>query len=310
MQGAEGHIGSSIAHNWDTADRPPSAANLCPVVISIPHAGRDYPAPLLAQARLPMPILRQLEDGWVDILAQAAIADGFPTLVATRARAAIDLNRASDDIDPAMIADPQSAPHIRPGRRSEAGLGLFPRLLPGAGALWRKRFDWAELAARIDADYHPYHEALAQALALRSRFLGGAILLDMHSMPPPRRQNRDLPIDIVFGTLHGTSCAEWLVSALETCAHAMGWRSMRDHPYAGGHILAQSGRPMQNIHAIQIEISRARYCDSAGAINPVKAAETTALFAALAQAAQQAWAMHSAQKTRHRDDGNLLIAAE
>ncbi len=280
--------GSSLTYNWDQPDTPPP----CPIVLSIPHAGRNYPSALLAQARLPMEKLRLLEDAWVDIMAEQAITAGFPAIVATRARAAIDMNRAVDDIDAAMIMDVQNAPALFPGHRSKMGLGLFPCELPGSGPLWRTRFAWGDLQTRIDEDYWPYHNALSDALTLRRHHHGGAILIDVHSMPPPRKGGRDVPVDIVFGTLHGQSCDAWLASALERSAHALGLRSMRNDPYAGGHILAHHGRPMRNQHAIQIEISRALYlgadhrCDAAG----TSAVQTILL--SLADAARVAWGMH------------------
>ncbi len=278
-------IGSSLAYNWDVANATPQ----CPIVLSIPHAGRDYPAALLAQARLPMEKLRLLEDAWIDILAESAIAAGYPAIVATRARAAIDMNRAVDDVDSGMIMDSHLAPALFPGQRSKMGLGLFPRELPGSGAIWRSRFGWAELQSRIDADYWPYHNGLTEALTTRLHHHGGAILIDVHSMPPPRKGGRDVPVDIIFGTLHGQSCDAWLVSALEDAAHAAGLRTQRNDPYAGGHILAQHGRPMRNQHAIQIEISRALYLDTDHRCSAEGTRAMQALVLSLAHAAQAAW---------------------
>ncbi|MES2754531.1 MAG: N-formylglutamate amidohydrolase, partial [Pseudomonadota bacterium] len=70
-----------------------------PVVLSVPHAGRDYPAALRAALAVPLSHLFALEDRHADTL--AAAARGRETmLVQTRARAWIDLNRAEDERDP------------------------------------------------------------------------------------------------------------------------------------------------------------------------------------------------------------------
>ena len=53
-----------------------------PVILSVPHAGRDYPDALLAAARVRPGLLRRLEDRWVDLLARPLIARGFSVLVA------------------------------------------------------------------------------------------------------------------------------------------------------------------------------------------------------------------------------------
>ena len=249
--------------------------------------------------------LQLLEDAWVDVLVQRAISAGFPAIIATCARAAIDLNRAVDDIDPAMVADPERAGPIYPGRRSDIGLGLFPKLLPGTGPLWRSNFAWAELSARIDEDYWPYHNAITNALALRRKHFGGAVLLDMHSMPPLRKSGRDLGIDIVFGTLHGQSSGDWLVTAIEQAAHDAGFSTCRDTPYAGGHILAKYGRPAVNQHAVQIELSRALYLDADGHCDDAGASRVQSLVLTLAQAALAAWKAHGLL-----DASGLSIAAE
>ena len=64
-----------------------------PVVLSVPHAGRDYPLALRAALRVPVEALAVLEDRHVDALAYAA-RGGETMLVQRPARAWIDLNRA------------------------------------------------------------------------------------------------------------------------------------------------------------------------------------------------------------------------
>ncbi len=279
-------------------------AGASPLVLSVPHAGRDYPPALLAQARLPLMVLRQLEDAYVDRLAERAIAQGFACIVAERARAWIDLNRAADDVDPALLADPHAATGmIAPTGRSEHGLGLFPRLLPGHGGLWRGRFAWAQLQARIAADYHPYHAALAAALAARKTAHDAAILIDLHSMPPPQQGGRAMAVDIVFGTLNGRSCAPWLVAALEGAAQSAGYRTQRDVPYAGGHIAALHGRPDSGSHAVQVEINRALYLRPGLVPDAHGIARLQALVVALAQAAEAAWRQQNGGGTGRPDAG-------
>src|SRR5689334_8016770 len=62
-----------------------------PVVLTVPHAGRRYPQTLLKQARISLSQLELLEDRHADALVEAAVAAGVPAIVATRARAWIDL---------------------------------------------------------------------------------------------------------------------------------------------------------------------------------------------------------------------------
>ena len=81
------------------------------------------------------------------------------------------------------------------------------------------------------------------------------LLLDCHSMPP-----RTGDANVVFGDRHGTSAAPWLVEAAEAIARRRGFAVARNVPFAGGHIVERHGAPRQRIHALQIEVDRAAYC--------------------------------------------------
>jgi len=230
-----------------------------PVVLSVPHAGRDYPLALRTALRVPLAALLTLEDRHVDSLALAA--RGSETLlVQRRARAWIDLNRAEHDRDPRIDdgAQPASLPQLSAKVRS--GLGLVPRRASG-GDIYCRRFDASEIAARIAADHRPYHETLTAALArARARF-GVAVLLDVHSMPSlPAKDGAQ----IVFGDRFGRSAGTRYVHRLEAEAAAAGVRHALNSPYAGGHILDRHARPDAGIHAVQIEFDRALYLDQRG----------------------------------------------
>lgn len=230
-----------------------------PVVLSVPHAGRDYPLALRAALGVPLDSIRALEDRYVDAVALAA--RGCETLFVQRsARAWIDLNRAETERDPAIDegADARRLPGA--SARLRGGLGLVPRRANGAAPIWRRRFSGEEIEARIAADHRPYHRALAQALhAARARF-GHAVLLDLHSMPSIA--GADAP-QLVIGDRFGRSATGRLVSRIEQGVVQAGWRVAINSPYAGGHVLDMHGAPADGIHAVQIEIDRAAYLDRA-----------------------------------------------
>ena len=124
-----------------------SARNDLPVLLSIPHAGRDYPGWLMAAAWSGRPSLEPLEDPLVDRLAWRALAAGFGAVIATCPRAAIDCNRAEDELDPILIDDTPSAER---GSRARGGLGLIPSRTARHGHLWRSRIDREEVERRLD----------------------------------------------------------------------------------------------------------------------------------------------------------------
>ena len=86
-----------------------AAVPASPVVLSVPHAGRDYPATLPSLLRVPLPALRVLEDRHVDAVAHAARGDQA-MLVQRLPRAWIDLNRGEDERDP-LVDDGARASH-------------------------------------------------------------------------------------------------------------------------------------------------------------------------------------------------------
>lgn len=226
-----------------------------PVVLSVPHAGRDYPAALCAALRVPLAALLPLEDRHVDAVAIAA--RGVETmLVQRRPRAWIDLNRSEGERDPRI--DEGALPMAQPiqSAKLRSGLGLVPRRAGSSGELWARRFSAAEIAARIDQDYRPYHRALAAALAAAHARFGIAVLLDVHSMPPLASGAQ-----LVIGDRFGRAAAVRFVERLEAEAMAFGIRSAINAPYAGGHILEAHGAPRHGVHAIQLEIDRSLYLD-------------------------------------------------
>ncbi len=227
-----------------------------PVVISVPHAGREYPLALKTALRVPLAALLPLEDRLVDAVARAARTDQT-MLVQRRARAWIDLNRAEHERDPLLD---EGAPRIGAAQQSaklRSGLGLVPRRVSGAGDLWARRFSDAEVTTRISEDHRPYHAAIAAALQAAHARFGVAVLFDLHSMPPLGPGGTR----IVLGDRFGHAAAPRFVDRVETACTAHGFTVARNAPYAGGHILERHARPEIGIHAIQVELDRTLYLD-------------------------------------------------
>jgi len=222
-----------------------------PVLLSVPHSGRDYPQWLLANAAGGRAALESLEDPLVDRLVWRALAGGIGAVVARAPRAAIDCNRAADEIDPAVIADAGSE---AVGIRARGGLGIVPSRTVPHGRLWRRPIDQAELERRIAEAHAPFHAAVAEALERLVDAHSRALLIDCHSMPPRSGQAQ-----IVFGDRHGGSAAPWLAAHAAAIAGADGWSTALNDPYAGGYVVERHGRPERGVHALQVEIDRSCY---------------------------------------------------
>lgn len=224
-----------------------------PVLLSVPHSGRDYSNALLARSRLGRRSLEGLEDPFVDQLVRAAMDRGVGAVIARAPRALIDLNRSLEELHPAAILGRRGEPATA---RARAGLGVIPTRLSGIGDLWRAPIDEAEFERRARDVHAAYHDAVEGALTAMARRWDHILLLDCHSMPPraPGQAN------VVIGDRHGSSAAPWLVDAAEAIARRRGFTVARNSPFAGGYIIERHGTPSRGVHAIQVEIDRGAYC--------------------------------------------------
>lgn len=237
---------------------------IAPVVLSVPHAGRDYDDALLRSARVTPDMLRRLEDRWADLLAHPLIERGYCVLVARAPRAMIDLNRHEREIDPAMVtAVPRDLP-LQASAKLRGGLGLIPRRLPGAYELWQRPIGWEEVRRRIDTIHRPYHATLTQMMRAARDAHGHAVLIDLHSMPPlpPSAAGQDAP-GVVLGDRFGRAASARLMTLAEDVLAGHGIKTVQNHPYAGDHMIERHGRPVDDFYALQVEVDRSLYLNAA-----------------------------------------------
>jgi N-formylglutamate amidohydrolase len=233
-----------------------------PVLLSVPHAGRDYPSELFDALRLPPAALVRLEDRYADLLTRRCVRLGYPVIMAHRARAWIDLNRDEQDIDSEMVQGALRSDYPAPGAKQRGGLGLIPRRLSGDGELWKRQFTVADVQHRITSFHRPYHQAIADMLERMRQHFGVAILLDLHSMPPIRSASAGPAPQFVVGDRFGKSAGAQYAELLMARLRTSGFHAALNHPYAGAYILRRHAQPRANIHAIQLEVDRSLYLDS------------------------------------------------
>ena len=239
----------------------PDRAESC-VVFAVPHAGRAYPPQLLRETALPPNLLRSSEDAFVDLLFAPAPLHGAPLLVAQYPRAWVDLNRAADELDPALI-EGVTRGGLNP--RIASGLGVIPRVVANGRSIYRGRLTRTEADARIDHAWRPYHAQLQTLLNGHRRRFGEAVLIDCHSMPHEatdafahRRGRRP---DVVLGDRYGASAAAEVVDGIEAILTDAGLSVARNSPFAGAFVAQHYGCPSVGQHVVQIEIDRSLYMD-------------------------------------------------
>ena len=134
-------------------------------VFSSPHSGSDYPQEFMANAVLDPVTLRSSEDAFVDLLFKQAPRAGAPLLAARYPRAYVDLNRNSEELDPALI-DGISRNGVNP--RIAAGLGVIPRVVGEGRAIQAGKISLDEARLRLRQAYAPFHKMLDQILEVDS----------------------------------------------------------------------------------------------------------------------------------------------
>lgn len=259
-----------LTGDFDDDDRRPPIEVLAPpellspFIFASPHSGRRYPGDLLRMTKLDRHALRQSEDGYVDLIFDAAPRFGAPLLRALFPRAYVDVNRSRHELDPRMFADPLPKSVDARSNRVLAGLGVIPRIVADGQDIYSRKLNYFDARRRLSVCYEPYHAALADLIGEARRGFGCAILIDCHSMPSaggaPFRPGEP-SIDFVLGDRFGASCAPSLVSLVESLLTKMGYHVSRNAPYAGGYVATAYGRPSEGVHVLQIEINRALYLD-------------------------------------------------
>ena len=226
-----------------------------PVLLSVPHSGRDYPDWLIGLASAGKPSLTTLEDPFVDRLVWRAMQRGCSAVIARTPRAAVDCNRGEDEVDPSVI---DGARRRGVSARARGGLGIVPARTAQHGYLWRRAITPKQLDERLNQAHRPYHNAIEAQLALLLDRFGCALLLDCHSMPPPA----DGVPPLVFGDCRGRTAEPWISTEAVAIAKRLDFEAGLNDPFAGGHVIERHARPNGGVQALQIEIDRRCYLDS------------------------------------------------
>lgn len=234
------------------------------VIFASPHSGRAYSPAFLEQSILDSRALRSSEDAFVDELLAAAPELGAPLLLADVPRAFLDLNRAPDELDPALIDGIQRAPH---NPRVSSGIGVIPRVVAGGRQIYRGKLSMVEVEARLRGYWYPYHNTLRDLIDETHADFGEAILVDCHSMPHEAIESHTRPgqprPDVVLGDRFGAAAATHVMDAIETIFRESGLQVARNAPFAGAFIAQSYGRPSARRHVVQVEIDRKLYMNEA-----------------------------------------------
>lgn len=225
-----------------------------PLLISLPHVGTEIP-PALRPRLVPRALASEDTDWHLERLYRP-LADrlGASLIVPRYSRYVIDLNRPPDDRP------------LYPG--AAGGTGLVPTRFFTSEPLYQDGAepDAAEVGARREAYWRPYHDALAAELARLRAAHGHALLFDGHSIRSelPWLFEGQLPA-LNLGTADGAACAPAITERLGALlAGQTRFSHVVNGRFKGGYITRQYGSPANGVHAVQLEMSQRCYMDEAG----------------------------------------------
>jgi N-formylglutamate deformylase len=214
-----------------------------PLLVSIPHVGTAIPDEL--RGRYAERAIAVEDTDWhLDEVYAFVREMGASLLLPRHSRYVIDLNRP-----------PENAP-MYPGVNNTE---LCPTRFFTGDALYRSGEGPpdAEIEARCERYWRPYHRALEAELARIQALHGHVVLFDAHSI------KSELPWlfegrlhDLNLGTADGSSCAPDLRARLAQVLAAQDrYSHVVDGRFKGGHITRHYGRPSAGRHAVQLEMT-------------------------------------------------------
>lgn len=217
------------------------------MLISMPHNGQLIPddiASTMTDTGCKVPDT----DWYMDKLYDFAQDLGIAIISPKYSRYVIDLNRNIDGVN------------LYPGANSTE---LCPTTAFDLSPLYKAGQvpSEAEIKRRIELYWQPYHQALKDTLANMEAEFGKVVLLDAHSIlsQVPRFFEGQLP-DFNFGSANGASCSDELMKQVNQLDLSP-YTTVANGRFKGGFITRGYGKPDENIHAVQLELSQHTYMD-------------------------------------------------
>ena len=235
------------------------------LVLDSPHSGTNYPADFLFACGLPE--LRTAEDTHVEKLYDFAPQLGVHWVEARFPRSYLDANRNTTEVDITLFDEPWLGPVETDPRvlsKVRLGKGLIWRTTDDALPIYDRKLSVAEVQARIENCWGPYHAALEQAIDAAHRQHGYSIHINCHSMPAVASKSAtEFPgekhADFVVGDRDATTASAALSQLVCQQLGSLGYNVAYNHPYKGVELVCRYSNPAAHRHSIQLEINRGLY---------------------------------------------------
>ena len=220
-----------------------------PILVSVPHCGTDFPEDIRDQY-IPNMIDPPCDtDSFVQDLYDFVPEMGITMIESIYSRWVIDLNR-----------DPESKPLYSDGRIIT---GLATSTTFNGDPIYLERGpDEQEIKDRLNKYYWPYYSKVQLLISRLHQKFGKVLLFDAHSIAQlvPGIREEAFP-DLILGDNDEKSAHKNLIeTALDNLASS-DYELKHNTPFKGGHITRYFGKPEQNVHALQLEMTKINYMD-------------------------------------------------
>ena len=234
-----------------------------PLVLDSPHSGTEYPEDF--GCALPVDLLRQAEDSYVDELYAAGPDVGATLITACFPRSYIDPNRSLLDIDASLLDAPWPGPAV-PSAKTARGIGLIWRVLDSGESIYARKLGIEEVKQRIVRYHQPYQRAVKDALDRAHHHFGAVWHLNLHSMPAVSgaisEEGPGKPrADFVLGDRDGSTCEAAFTALVGEALRGMGYQVKVNDPYKGVELVRAFSDPGAGRHSLQVEVNRRLYMD-------------------------------------------------
>ncbi|QSE97999.1 N-formylglutamate amidohydrolase [Fulvivirga lutea] len=221
-----------------------------PMIVSSPHSGVQFPDELKDHYNQQLIATPDDTDWFIHQLYDFAPEMGITMIAGNYSRWVIDLNR-----------NPDSQPLYNDGRiitelcptKSFAGEEIYK-----SGKQPKEK----EVERRLETYYWPYYQKIQELIDDLKNEFGYVIFWDAHSIRKyvPLIRKDDFP-ELILGDNEGVTASKKLSDlTLQTLQHR-GHQINYNDPFKGGHLTRYFGKPEQNQHALQLEMTKVNYMD-------------------------------------------------
>ncbi len=232
-----------------------------PVLFDVSRSGRTYPVDY--RTNIPFSVAHDNVSAYLEEFYCAAPEFGGTMLYCMVPHTYIDMNRSELDIDPDLIDGEWPVP-LDP-EVSKRGLGLLKTKSRYGEPFQERKLTVAEVTARLDNYYRPYHAELKDILDRMYKAYGFSYQISCHCMSAigaPTHPDPGIPrADFCIGDVNGTSASPEFMAFIKKTIEDLGYSCKVNDPYDGGYLNSHYGDVPNGKESVMIEINKKLFID-------------------------------------------------